>query len=87
MADGPAGIHVEAVGAGIPDEDRDPRPGDDLDATEPLPQEDAEAETERELEAAAAGIPESAQPESQGEDPLDAALGPDGQGDLAPEDR
>lgn len=29
----------------------------------------------------------SAQPETQGDDPLDAELGDDGQGDLAPEDR
>lgn len=30
--------------------------------------------------------PEEAQPESQGEDPVTAALGDEGQGDLAPED-
>jgi len=33
-----------------------------------------------------AGAPEDAQPESQGEDPLEIDLGEEGQGDLAPED-
>jgi hypothetical protein len=31
-------------------------------------------------------VPEDAQPESQGDDPLESELGEDGQGDLAPED-
>lgn len=31
-------------------------------------------------------VPEEAQPESQGDSPLDVELGEDGQGDLAPED-
>jgi hypothetical protein len=57
-----------------------------LEGTTPEPHEDLEAEEQRAVEGEELGIPDSAQPDSQGDEPLDAQLGPDGQGDLAPED-
>lgn len=48
--------------------------------------DDLAAEEQRAYEADELGIPDEAQPDSQGDEPLDAELGPDGQGDLAPED-
>ncbi len=67
-----------------------PRDGFDIQAddgaNEPLLDEDFEAGEDAELEEAGYGIPDDAQPETQGEDPLLAELGEDGNGDLAPED-
>lgn len=54
-------------------------------ATDPAIQEDIEAERQA-LDEVDFGIADEAQPDTQGEEPLDAELGPDGQGDLAPED-
>lgn len=48
--------------------------------------DDFAAEEQREEEAEGLGISDEAQPDTQGEDPLEAELGEDGQGDLAPED-
>ncbi|MDH6182411.1 hypothetical protein M2152_002593 [Microbacteriaceae bacterium SG_E_30_P1] len=48
--------------------------------------DDLAAEEQSAFEADELGIPEEAQPDTQGEDPLEAELGEDGQGDLAPED-
>jgi hypothetical protein len=48
--------------------------------------EDLAAEEQRVFEADELGIVDEAQPDTQGDEPLDADLGPDGQGDLAPED-
>ncbi len=72
--------------APIPDEDEDARDVDDIGEDESLPDEDFEAEEDEELEARGYGIPDDAQPESQGEDPFEAELGDEGQGDLSPED-
>ncbi|MBO9577826.1 MAG: hypothetical protein J7480_03535 [Microbacteriaceae bacterium] len=53
---------------------------------EALPREDLEAEEHEAYEARDFGTPDAAHPDSQGHDPVVAALGDDGQGDLAPED-
>ncbi len=86
------GVHIESAGpedpdeAPIPESDVESRSFDDVGDAEALPDEDVEAEEDLELEEDGDDIPDAAQPESQGEDPLLAALGEDGQGDLAPED-
>jgi len=86
MTDG-IGIESDAVEpAPIPAFDRDARRLDDIGEAERLPEEDVEAEDDVRWEAEGDDIPDDAQPESQGEDPLLAALGEDGNGDLAPED-
>lgn len=81
------GIHIET------DEfDDAPIPGgearyvDEIGDPESLPDEDVEAEEDVELEEDGYDIPDDAQPDSQGEDPLLAELGEDGQGELSPED-
>jgi hypothetical protein len=87
--DSDEGIHIEpddVGGAAIPAADTEPRPREDIGEPDPVPEEDIEAEEQEELEAAGFGIPDEAQPESQGEDPFEAELGDEGQGDLAPED-
>lgn len=72
--------------APIRDEDVDARNVDDIGEPDGLPEEDFEAEDDEELEAGGYGIPDDAQPDSQGEDPFVSELGEEGQGDLAPED-
>lgn len=59
---------------------------EDLDATETVVDEDVEAAEDEELEELGYGIPDDAQPESQGADPFLSEIGEDGQGDLSPED-
>jgi len=83
------GIHIESDRpdeAPIPDVDVEARGFGDLGETEALPEEDVEAEDDVRLEEDGYGIPDDAQPESQGEDPLLSELGEEGQGELAPED-
>lgn len=57
----------------------------DVETTE-TDDDDFAAEEQREEEAEGFGISDEAQPDTQGEDPLEAELGEEGQGDLAPED-
>ncbi len=83
------GIHIESDD---PDATADQglevesRSFDEVGEPDSVPDEDIEAEEDRWLEEGGHGIPDDAQPESQGEDPLIAELGEDGNGDLAPED-
>jgi hypothetical protein len=87
--DSDEGIHIEsgdADEAPIPSSDTEPRAPDEIGTPDPLPEEDVEAEEQEELEAEGYGIPDEAQPETQGEDPFVAELGEEGNGDLAPED-
>jgi len=87
--DSDEGIHIESGDADespIPSSDTEPRDPDDIGTADPLPEEDVEAEEQEELEAEGYGIPDEAQPETQGEDPFVAELGEEGNGDLAPED-
>jgi len=84
------GIHIESDepdAAPAPDDEIDARGVDEIGEAEALPDEDVEARVDLELEEDGDPLPDGAQPESQGEDPLLAALGEDGQGELAPEDR
>jgi len=83
------GIHIESDRpdeAAIPDAEIESRSFDDVGEAESLPDEDVEAEEDLRLEGDGYGVPEDAQPESQGEDPLISELGEEGQGELAPED-
>jgi hypothetical protein len=87
--DSDEGIHIESGDtdeATIPSSDTEPRDPDEIGTPDPLPEEDVEAEEQEELEAEGYGIPDEAQPETQGEDPFVAELGEEGNGDLAPED-
>ena len=65
------------------DEGADP---DELDATTGTGADPAEIPDQLDEVPAADLAPESLQPETQGDDPVAAELGEDGQGDLAPED-
>jgi len=47
---------------------------------------EVDAEAVHEFESEDFGIPDDAQPESQGDEPFHAEIGDEGQGDLAPED-
>ena len=83
------GIEIETDGtepAPIPAVDADARDVDDIGTPDRLPEEDVEAEEDVWSEADGEDIPDEAQPDSQGDNPFLAALGPDGNGDLAPED-
>ncbi|VXB67114.1 hypothetical protein MICRO8M_30146 [Microbacterium sp. 8M] len=70
---------TNAQDAGVGDDDLDPATATGADPDEiPAPDDDVPAEDQ----------PRSGlQPESQGDDPLIAELGEDGDGDLAPEDQ
>jgi len=70
----------------IPAADAELRDFGEVGEAEPLPDEDVEAEEHVAFEDHDFGTPDAAQPETQGEEPLVAAIGDDGQGDLAPED-
>ncbi|WP_022899173.1 hypothetical protein [Humibacter albus] len=88
MSNQDEGIHIEpswAEGA-IPAQDEEARSVDEIGEPDPLPEEDVEAEEQEDVEAAGHGVEEEAQPETQGEDPYESALGDEGEGDLAPED-
>ena len=80
------GIHIEtdeAEPAPIPMAEAYLADFGDPDA---LPVEDVEAEEHVAYEARDFGTADEAQPDTQGDEPLEAELGDDGQGDLAPED-
>jgi len=62
------------------DEDEDADLDDDVDVPDP------DVVTDEDVLSDILAAPEELQPESQGEDPLSAELGEEGQGDLAPED-
>ena len=66
------------------DEDADLDDDDDLDDDVDVP--DPDAVTDEDVLSDILAAPEELQPESQGEDPVSAELGEEGQGDLAPED-
>jgi hypothetical protein len=82
------GIHIESADTAdsIPSADTEPRAPEQIGEPDPLPEEDVEAEEQEILEEEGLGIPDEAQPETQGEDPFEAELGDEGKGDLAPED-
>jgi hypothetical protein len=82
------GIHIESADTAgeIPSADAEPRSPEEIGEPDPLPEEDVEAEEQEILEEEGLGIPDEAQPETQGEDPFEAELGGEGKGDVAPED-
>jgi len=79
-------FHIERESQPIPAADREARGFDVVGEAEALPDEDIEAAEELWREQSGEGVDEDAQPETQGEDPLDAELGEEGQGEYAPED-
>lgn len=70
----------------IPAADAELRDFGEVGEAEALPEEDVEAQEHVAFEARDFGVPGDAQPDTQGEDPLVAELGDDGQGELSPGD-
>lgn len=90
MAKNDFGMHIVSDDAEevriIPTVDAELRDFGEIGVAEAVDPDDVEAERHAAYEAHDFGVATAAQPDTQGADPIDAALGEDGQGDLGPGD-